>query len=591
MAMRGIFSKFFVACLFWLFAAAFASEPTLHARIQGISDAPVSLNAQLRVQQNIDDLPKPLTASQIENFYLYSDDDIKEGVAPFGYFNAGVQKQLLAQPKAAWQINYHVQLNAPTRISAIHLSVKGEGGSAPRIQQIIHACPLHVGQFFLSRVYDDYKAQLLSAAQESGYVQAAFVQHVVWVDRRKNQAVVVLQLNTGPRYYFGVVHFAHNPLSDDFLRRFILFKPRQAFSNDQANQLQTHLKNSGYFAQVVVTPQFAAASAQHVVPIEVSLKPVAKQQYIFGLGYGTDTGPRATLGSDWHYLNAYGHRLNTLLRLSAVQNTASVQYTIPGNHPLTDAYNIHASVQNNNISQGNSVLAQVGLGYRYMHDRWQYDFSLSAQRERYNFFNDPYQTSHLLLPGFTIDNVLRNDPVRPTAGHHFNFRLIAARQGFLSDTNLVQVVVSEKWLYAFDLNNMILLRGNIGLTAIHDRTSLPLSLNFFAGGAQSVRGYGYNNLGPGRYLVVGSAEYRYRVHDNWFAALFFDIGNAFNNWPTAPHSGLRSNVGAVYHLLHQGAGVGVVWLSPVGAMALSYAQEVDVPGRPSRIQFNLGADL
>ena len=588
--MRGILLKFFLLFNF-LFCSVVRADIALQAHIQGITDKPALTNTQARLQQGIDNLSKPLTATQVENFYLYNDDDVKAGVAPFAYFTPEVTKQLRQQTQTKWQIDYQVKLQAPTHIIAVDLGVDGEGAKDAHIEKVLADVPFKAGQLFISSIYDDYKDKLLTTAQESGYLQARFTRHEVWVDRSKNQAIIYLHLSTGPRYYFGSVHFGKNPLSDDFLSRFVLFKPGQPFSSEAAHQLQTDLKNASYFSSVEVTPELNDVNTQHTVPIDVHLKPVPRQQYIFGLGYGTDTGPRATLGSDWHYLNAYGHRLNALLRLSQVQSTASVKYIIPGAHPLTDEYNINASVQNNNISQGNSMLAQVGAGYTYSRNRWQYNFSLSAQRERYNFFNNPYQTSHLLLPAINIQNVVRNDPLFPTEGHRFNVKLIAAKQGVASDTNLIQATISEKWLHAFNENNMIVLRGNVGLTSIHDISLLPLSLNFFAGGAQSVRGYGYNNLGPGRYLVVGSAEYRYRVHDKWYAATFFDVGNAFNNWPTAPHPGLRSNIGAVYHLLNQGAGVGVVWNSPVGAMELSYAQAVNLAGRPSRIQFNLGTDL
>jgi translocation and assembly module TamA len=248
-------------------------------------------------------------------------------------------------------------------------------------------------------------------------------------------------------------------------------------------------------------------------------------------------------------------------------------------------------VQTNNINQGNSVVKQLGAGYTYSHQHWQYTFSLSEQIERYNFFSGPYQTSHLFLPSFGLQHLSGNDPLAPTDGNRFNASIKVAKQGILSDTSMVQTTVSDKWIHSFNSRNMILLRGNLGLTAIHDINLLPLSLNFFTGGSQSVRGYGYNNLGPGRYLVVSSVEYRYRVYKKWYATTFFDIGNAFNNWPTAPHSGIQSNLGALNHRLNQGAGVGVLWSSPLGAMELTYAKEVNVSGMPGRIQFNLGTDL
>ena len=161
----------------------------------------------------------------------------------------------------------------------------------------------------------------------------------------------------------------------------------------------------------------------------------------------------------------------------------------------------------------------------------------------------------------------------------------------LSDTNLVQNKISTKWIHSLSENNMIVLRNDFGYTAIHDITKLPLSLSYFTGGSQTVRGYAYNDLGPGRYLFTASAEYRYQIIPKWYAATFMDLGNAFNNFPTAPHPGFKSNVGAFYNLLERGAGVGVVWNSPVGAMELTLAQAVTRPGRSNRVQFNMGSDF
>ncbi len=72
-------------------------------------------------------------------------------------------------------------------------------------------------------------------------------------------------------------------------------------------------------------------------------------------------------------------------------------------------------------------------------------------------------------------------------------------------------------------DSRVILRTDLGYTAVHDFNDLPLSLRFYAGGSQSVRGYEYQALGlpdGGRYLVVGSAEYQHQIYGNWNAAVF-----------------------------------------------------------------------
>lgn len=85
----------------------------------------------------------------------------------------------------------------------------------------------------------------------------------------------------------------------------------------------------------------------------------------------------------------------------------------------------------------------------------------------------------------------------------------------------------------------------------------------------SVRGYGYKKISPkdskgnligASRLLNSTLEYQYRVYDDWWLATFADIGlanGAFN-----------------VNSLHYGAGMGVRWASPVGAIKLDIATPI-----------------
>jgi translocation and assembly module TamA len=100
---------------------------------------------------------------------------------------------------------------------------------------------------------------------------------------------------------------------------------------------------------------------------------------------------------------------------------------------------------------------------------------------------------------------------------------------------------------------------------VDDFTKYPNSLRFFAGGDNSVRGYDWKELGPvdkggevigGKQVLTFSVEYDHRVLEQWVAAGFVDAGNAFDD---------------DLNKLYYGAGFGVRWLSPVGAVRLDLA--------------------
>jgi len=114
---------------------------------------------------------------------------------------------------------------------------------------------------------------------------------------------------------------------------------------------------------------------------------------------------------------------------------------------------------------------------------------------------------------------------------------------------------------------------------------LPVSVRFFAGGDNSVRGYGYEELGPtndegdvvgGRHLLTGSVEYNHPVVGRWSLAAFMDAGNAFDTFND--------------YEVFRGVGTGVRWRSPIGPIRVDVARPVDEPGN-FRLHISMGAVL
>ena len=144
------------------------------------------------------------------------------------------------------------------------------------------------------------------------------------------------------------------------------------------------------------------------------------------------------------------------------------------------------------------------------------------------------------------------------------------------NATFVQAQLNAKAIYPIFVENRIVTRINLGYTVINHINQLPLSLQFLAGGSESIRGYPFNTIGPGTTLAVGSFEYRQHIKGDWYAATFFDAGNVTNG---------------VLNRLKKGVGVGALWQSPVGTLELTLAKALDQPGQPLAVQFSMGADL
>ena len=204
----------------------------------------------------------------------------------------------------------------------------------------------------------------------------------------------------------------------------------------------------------------------------------------------------------------------------------------------------------------------IGLGYvTPLANGWKGSVFTKYVLEQFTQGNEKGR-SELLLPGVNANITRARGGVIPTSGYRYSLSVEAANDTLLSDASFVRLTGNTRWLQSFG-KHRLLYGLQLGGILLYDSTHLddiPASLRFFAGGDQSIRGYDYKSLAPrdasneltgGKYLAVARTEYGYRFAKNWRAALFVDGGSAFNN--------SRDK-------FFLGPGVGLHWLSPIGAV-------------------------
>ncbi len=542
-------------------------------QIQGLKPSLIA-PIKARLDDSLHALTPPLSSETIQAWYQQSSAEIQQALAPYGYFKPAIQAKLLYQNKS-WHAVYQISPGPLLQITQLKISIQGEEARCAAFKKIITELPLHQGGSFLSKHYEQAKQKLLTAVIAEGYLSAHFTKHQVLINRQSYTAKITLILKTGPRYYFGLITFQQGILKDSFLKRYIPFQVGDPYSSEQLLKLQDNLNNSSYFQHISITDLATKKQGQQI-PILFTLTPRPSQQYTAGIGYGTDVGVRGTLGWESRYLNQFGHKLSIMSQLSKVQNSLQTTYTIPGKHPNTDSYNINFAIVRKQLPQVDSTTQQIGMASVSQWKDWQTNLFLNYQIERFNYIDKPKLISHLLTPGISFSRSQFDNPIYALHGYRLNLRIQAADKKLLSSASFLQTQFQAKTIMSWNSNSRLIFRGDIGYTITPDPTNVPPSLLFYAGGSQSVRGYNYQGLGPGRYLLIGSAEYQHRLVNNFYGALFFDAGNAVNNFPIN---------------LQKGAGIGLVWVSPLGPMELTLGKALDLPGRPVRMQFSMGFDL
>ena len=119
------------------------------------------------------------------------------------------------------------------------------------------------------------------------------------------------------------------------------FELGEGYTSQELSNLQVALLDSGYFSQVQVSPRWND-SEEHHVPVDVKSTANYRNQYQYGVGYGTDTGARVSASLNRRWVNSEGHQLRGMTQVSQIESRIGANYIIPGKKPQSDYYRFKA---------------------------------------------------------------------------------------------------------------------------------------------------------------------------------------------------------------------------------------------------------
>ncbi len=558
-------------------------EPRIQISIKGLDN---KSTRQLRKILSLTALAKKQTFTdlQVRHAYRKAEAQIQRFMNSRGYYEARIQSGL-RRVNATWLVHFLITPGTPVMVREVVVSAIGEGRDFPGIRDYLENFPLLPGQVFDHGKYQDARQQLLNLALRQGFLDASLSHHVVELSRRKHQARIRLQLDTGPRYYFGPIRVVQDRLQASLLDRFITLREGQPYTTAAILEQQDVLTRSDYFSEIYVQPLREQASGK-AIPVEI--RPILRKpnRYSLGIGYSTDTGLRGSIGWQRRPLNRRGHSVSVNGLLSKVIASGGMRYRIPIRNPREDELAITALITREQVDDRISQVGRFGVARVIMRGQWRETLALNLETELFSAGIQDDVLSRLLLPSVDWTRITPRRQMYVRKGHRESFLLQGSSEALFSSTSFVQARLASKWIFPVGSNGRFLSRGEAGLTHVDSLYNLPGSFRFYAGGDQSIRGYSYASLGPvdingnvagGKYLLVGSVEYEHKLGGNWSLAGFFDAGNAFNNLDTA-----RATMGA---------GLGVRWRSPVGQIRLDFAAGVNDPDNNWRVHLYMGPDL
>ncbi|WP_293387423.1 autotransporter assembly complex family protein [Nevskia sp.] len=575
-----------------LLAAAAPARAGVDVRVRGLGpDERNNAYAKLSILEyakRIDANKGEYDSSDVERLFKQGERELLGSLQPFGWYNAKVTAKLEGA-KPDWVVEYQVDAGPETAISLIDFQVIGDGAEDEALKLIKNRPrPLKLGERIKHEEYETLKTRIVQTAYSLGLLDAKLTRRELKIDVPNNSAEILLTLDSGRRYQFGEISIEQEgglALREAFLRNYLTFEPGENYDPAKVLSTQFAFSDLDYFQTVDIEGLKDKADEDGRIPMVINTTERAPRSYRYGLGYGTDSGPRASVGADFRRLNSLGHKLRTDLRVSPRISTAVAEYRVPFGHLPSDSVSFTTQALTQDFSDIKETLYRVGTSYNRRGKTWQRRVYLEYTFDEYSIKESPRQRSKLLVPGISLDHTEGDDPIFPRRGWYAFTDLHGGSDLLLSDTNFVQGSIKLRGV--LDLARRLFLRVRVdqGATWVGSFNNLPPSQRFFAGGDGSVRGYSYQSLGPrdangrvigGRYLTTASAELDWYFLQEYGVAAFVDAGDA-NDKPLVDPS--------------VGAGLGFRYRAPFGAFALDLAHPFDPGSAPVRLHLGVQVGL
>lgn len=559
--------------------------PIIQVQISGVpEDIQTTLNNALSISsiKTQTDIQNP---AHVQLLYERSIQQILTVLKSNGYYKATIDSHLEAHPeKNHWIASYAVKLGDPLRIKTIQFTILGDGERNLALNKIYQKSDLHPGKILNQSHYEALKTDLLNQAIALGFFDAEIAEHQIRINLNKNQADIVLTLQTSTRYHFGKTTFSQEGFAFEskFLERYLTYQTGQPYQASLIEALQSHLANTEYFSDISVKP--TPNSATHSVDVLIKTTTQKKIKYTLGLGYGTETGPRITLGSDIRYVNSRGDYLTLAVQASRIYQEVVASYVIPGKNPVTDYTSINAGENYTDITPYTATTTLAGMDWGSVRGHWTRTLGLHENWVHYDTPVSNTDRAAYLLPRAELYYQYPINNGFFTNGFNTDIATTGTVQSFASQSTFIKSILTTRYAIGLSTDNRLFFRAQAGAIGTHSLTDLSPTIRFYTGGIGSIRGYQYSSLSPedsngnltgGRYLLVGSINFEQRLYGKLSGLVFYDAGNAFNKLNGVQWA--------------QGAGLGFAYQSPVGPIQFYFSHPVDLPDSHWRVDFSVGS--
>ncbi len=492
------------------------------------------------------------------------------------------ERLALAPPTAPMPVPVEIRVTPGPRYTLRRIALRpAEPGDAAAVAALDGVPTLEAGAPAEAGPVLDAEEALIDRLRRLGHPLAAVAERDVVVDHEAQAMDVTWSLSPGPQARFAAPVIAgETGVAPALIGRIAGRMEGQLFAPAVQDRARRDLLALGAFDSVRVRAGQRLDAAGRL-PVTFTVQDRPRNAAGFNLSYETNYGPSGQVFYERRNVFGNAERLRleaTASRLGATGRTEDANYRLgasfrrPGLIDGRTSLVMETAALRERLKayDRDAVIATILLE-RPFGDRWVLQAGPSFETGRIGR-DGAMQAFSLagLVMGVRFDST--DSALDPRRGIRASASVIpyadvAEGGGFTRALGTLRTY----WDLTDDGGSVIALRGTIG-SLIGADSRVPLDKRFYAGGGGSVRGYGYQMVGPrdqqrraegGSSLVEGSVELRQRLSGPIGMVAFLDAGTVGQD-PAPNFSDVRL-----------GAGLGIRYATAIGPLRLDVAVPLD----------------
>lgn len=457
----------------------------------------------------------------------------------FGYYGARIEYDLAAEGRPV-RVTLRIAPGPLYRIGDYDISGPSPALTDGSIRIEANDLGLTRGAPAEAQAIVQSEARLLAALARQAYPLARITDEKVVVDHATQKVSVALKVDLGPKARFGPTEISGlDNVKPAFVEARLPWQSGAPFNADLVDQARTSLRETGLFASVAIDLA-DDVDDQGRLPMTVRLVEAKHRSIGAGLGWSTSDGFGAKLFWEHRNLLGTGELLSVTALGGETVNGLDLGLRMPGLDDTRFTYFTAAHIRDENRDAYDSQTAGASAGVEYAATP---TLTLAGGVSlEYEDITDNREHSEFTLLGFplsltrdTSDNLFD-----PTRGN----RLTASMTPYVSllgdNTQFVVTRLSDSHYVSLTEDDSLIIAGwgRVGAIVGDKSTQIPATKRLYGGGGGSVRGFGYQMLGPidddgdplgGRSQLELGTELRARVTEDFGGVVFIEGGNVYED--------------------------------------------------------------